>query len=172
MHPKHYTAIEMLRDGRPLEIRGVKPTDAAELLGAVGRMSDESIYRRFFAPKRRFSQQETAYYLDVDFVKHVALVAILTEHGRPTIVGGARYVVAEPGTAEVAFAVDDQHQGQGVGGLLLKHLVAIARHSGLQTLSAEVLASNSAMLKVFHKSGLRTSTTRDQGIAHVTLALS
>ena len=57
---------------------------------------------------------------------HVALVAVLNEQERPAIVGGARYIVTAPGAAEVAFAVDDAHQGRGIGGLLMRHLVTIA----------------------------------------------
>jgi L-amino acid N-acyltransferase YncA len=105
-------------------------------------------------------------------VDHVALVAVLEEDSHPVIVGGARYVVTAAGTAEVAFAVDDAHQGQGIGALLMKHLAAIARESGLQQLVAEVLPGNTAMLKVFEKSGLRTSAQREHGVLHVTLDLS
>jgi len=65
--------------------------------GAVGRMSDESIQRRFFAPKRHFSAHEVEFFVNVDFTSHVALVAVLTEQERPAIVGGARYIVIGPG---------------------------------------------------------------------------
>ena len=99
-------------------------------------------------------------------------MAVLEEDGRAIIVGGARYVVSKPGAAEVAFAVDDGHQGQGIGGLLMKHLTALARQSGLEELFAEVLPNNTAMLKVFEKSGLAMSTKREDGVVHVTLRLS
>jgi acetate kinase len=167
-----YSATETLRDGRRVEIRALKPTDRDELLGTIGRMSDESIYRRFFSFKRRFSEQEAAYFLNVDFVNHVALVAVLEEDSHPAIVGGARYVVSRPGIAEVAFTVDDAHQGQGVGAQLMKHLAAIARRCGLQQLIAEVLPNNTPMLKVFEKSGLSMSTQREHDVMHVTLRLS
>lgn len=167
-----YSAAETLRDGRTIEIRALKPTDRDELRQTIGRMSNQSIYRRFFSAKRNFSDQEVAYYVDVDFVNHVALVALLEEKAHYSIIGGARYVVSEPGTAEVAFAVDDAHQGQGIGTLLMKHLVGIARLSMLRALFAEVLQSNLAMLKVFEKSGLIVSTQQEQGVVHVNLKIS
>jgi RimJ/RimL family protein N-acetyltransferase len=102
----------------------------------------------------------------------VALVAELEEDGRGVIIGGGRYVLVEPGKAEVAFAVVDRYQEQGVGTALMRHLVAIARHVGLEELTAEVLADNISMLKVFEKSGLRVRTTRDAGVIHVALRLS
>jgi GNAT superfamily N-acetyltransferase len=172
MELSRYSSTERLRDGRPLEIRALRPADRDELLAAVPRMSDESMYRRFFSLKRHFSDRELDYYTKVDFVNHVALVAVLGDHGGPAIVGGARYVVTEPGTAEVAFTVDDAHQGLGIGSLLMKHLVAIARHAGLKQLVAEVLAGNAAMLKVFEKSGLHASAKRERETLHITLELS
>ena len=167
-----YSAIETLRDGQPIEIRALRPDDRAGLLAAVARSSDQSLRRRFFAAKRSFSDNEIDYFLDIDFIDHVALVAALNEAGRTTIVGGGRYVLVQPGTAEVAFAVVDEFHGQGIGAALMRHLVAIARDAGLDTLIAEVLADNSPMLKVFEKSGLPCSTKRDAGVVHVSLALT
>jgi GNAT superfamily N-acetyltransferase len=172
MDPAQYSATETLRDGRPVEIRALQPSDRAELLSAVARMSDQSIYRRFFSPKRHFADREVASYVDIDFVGHVALVAVVSENGRPTIIGGARYVVSGPGSAEVAFAVVDGYQGQGIGRLLMKHLVALARQAGIEQLVAEVLPHNTPMLKVFERSGLTTSMKREHGAVHVVLSLS
>jgi len=172
MQAAAYSAVEALRDGSRIGIRALKPTDRDELLGTMSRMSDESIRRRFFAPKRHFTEREIDYYLNVDFVDHVALVAVLNADGQTPIVGGCRYIVTEPGVAEIAFAVDDQHQGRGIGGLLMKHLAAIARESGLRELTAEVLPSNSPMLAVFEKAALETTTRRVGDVVHVTLRLA
>jgi RimJ/RimL family protein N-acetyltransferase len=166
-----YSAVEVLRNGGQIEIRSLRPDDRTELLAAVDRSSAQSLYRRFFAVKRGFTEQEETFFLNVDFVKHVALVAVAEEDGRPVIVGGGRYIVSEPGKAEVAFAVVDQYQGQGVGGALMQHLAVIARGAGLQELVAEVLPDNISMLKVFEKSGLRISTKRESGVVHVVLRL-
>ena len=107
-----YSAVEPLRDGRRVEIRALKPDDREGLVAAVGRASDQSLYRRFFGAKRDFSEREIAFFLNVDFVNHVALVAVLEEDGRPVIIAGGRYVVVQPGKAEVAFAVVDRYQGR------------------------------------------------------------
>lgn len=167
-----YSATETLRDGGRIKIRALKPTDRDELHRAVDRMSDESIYRRFFVPKRQFSEREIDFYLNVDFVKHVALVAVLNVEGRSLIVGGCRYIVTQPGVAEVAFGIDDAHQGRGIGGLLLQHLALIARESGVRELVAEVLPGNTPMLSVFKRAGLEMTTKRNGGVVDVTLRLS
>ena len=166
-----YSAFETLRDGRRVEIRALRPDDRADLIAAVGRSSAQSLYRRFFAVKRSFTKSEIDYFLNVDFVNHVALVAIVDEHGAPVIAGGARYVVVEPGKAEVAFAVVDQYQGLGLGAALMHHLAAIAREAGLKELIAEVLPDNSPMLKVFEKSGFPLSMKREPQVVHITLRL-
>jgi GNAT superfamily N-acetyltransferase len=164
LEPTKYEAVETLHNGRQFRVRALRPNDGAGLLSAVNQSSAESLYRRFFSPKRNFTEDEVAYFMDVDFVDHVAL-------GRGVIIGGGRYVLVEPSKAEVAFVVVDRYQGQGVGTALMRHLAAIARQVGLKELTAVVLADNISMLKVFEKSGLRVRTTRDAGVFHVALGL-
>jgi len=167
-----YAASERLRDGRRVAIRALRPNDEAALTEAVEGLSAESLHRRFFAVKRNFSDREKAFFLHVDFVNHVALVAEIADGPDVKIIGGARYVVSSLGSAEVAFAIVDEFQGQGLGTLLMRHLLTLARAGGLDTLVAEVLAENAAMLKVFEKSGLQLQTKRDAGVVHVQMKIS
>jgi len=167
-----YSAIESIRDGRRVEIRALRPDDRDALRIAVGRASTQSLYRRFFGVKRHFSEQEIEFFTNIDFVRHVALVVVAEEGGGPAVIGGARYIVVQPGTAEVAFAVVDQYQGQGVGKALMRHLATIGRGAGLKELIAEVLPENMAMLKVFEKSGLPLHMERTPQVVHISLRLS
>jgi RimJ/RimL family protein N-acetyltransferase len=166
-----YSAIETLRNGKRIEIRALKPQDREGMLAAVSRTSSDSLYRRFFAVRRHFTETEESFYLNTDFISHVALVALTEENGQPIIVGGGRYVVAQPGQAEVAFTVVDKYQGQGVGAALLRHLTAIARQAGLRELIAYVLPDNRAMLKVFEKSGLKYTAQRESNAINVKIGL-
>ena len=168
LDPASYSAAEALRDGRQVEIRALRPTDADGLKAAVARISSESLYRRFFGPKRFFSEKEVAHFTNVDFVTHIALVAVAGSE----IVAGGRYFIARPGAAELAFAIVDEFQGQGLGTALLRHLIAIARSSGLNELVANVLPDNRAMLAVFQNCGLSVTTRREHGVVNVTLQLS
>ena len=167
-----YSACEKLRDGRPIEIRALRPDDEAGMLAAIDRTAAESRRRRFFVTKRGFSETEKAFFLNVDFVSHVALVATLDEGGRQTIVGGGRYIVTEPGRGEVAFVVVDAYQGQGIGAMLTRHLVNLARTAGLKELEADVLPENAAMRKVLGKFGFRTSRSDDPQVVHMTVSLT
>ena len=166
-----YEAVETLRDGRQATIRALRPGDRDGLLEAVASSSTKSLYRRFFSPKRAFTEAEIAFFLNVDFVEHLALVVVSRDGGRPTIVGGARCIVVQPGSAEVAFAVVDKCQGQGVGAALMKHLAHVARQVGIKELVAEVLSDNFPMLKVFKKSGLPLSAKQKDGVVHIVLKL-
>lgn len=164
--------MDMLRDGRPVEIRALRTDDRPNVLAAVARASPRSLFRRFFAPKKKLTDQELDRLLTVDFVNHVALVAVVDENEKRSIVGGGRFIVVQPGKAEVAFAVIDPYQGQGIGTILMRHLGAIAQKAGLRTLIAEVLAENIPMLTVFAHSGYPMVKTSEADVVHVSLDIS
>ena len=171
MTAANYSVREQLRDGRPLEIRALRPSDEADMLAAIDRTGAASLQRRFFVTKRGFSEKEKAFFMNTDFVNHVALVAVIDEAGSPAIVGGGRYVVTKPGEAEVAFVVIDAFQRQGIGALLTQHLAGLARAAGLRELVAEVLPENMAMRRVLGKFGFRAARSLDPQVIHLTLPL-
>jgi RimJ/RimL family protein N-acetyltransferase len=164
-------AVEFLRDGRRIEIRALGPDDRAKMLAAFAQLSPQSVHRRFFGGKKEFSESEKAFYLNPDFADHGALVATVEQGDGDAIVGGARYVVVQPGIAEIAFAVTDEFQGHGIGATLMRHLVLLAGRAGLKQLVADVLPENAAMLKVFANSGLVIATRFDRGVLHLRIDL-
>jgi ribosomal protein S18 acetylase RimI-like enzyme len=171
LDPADFSAVELLPDGRRVEIRALKPDDRSEFLAAIDRTSVGSLYRRFFSFRRDFTPQEVAFFLDVDFVSQVALVAVVEEAGQNAIVGAARYIVTQPKRAELAFAVIDQYQRLGIGKALMRHLVAIARDAGLAEVRAEVLPDNIAMLKLLEQSGHSITMRRGRSVVEVTVRL-
>jgi ribosomal protein S18 acetylase RimI-like enzyme len=166
-----YSVKERLRDGRELEIRALRPEDQADMLAAIARTGTQSLQRRFFASKRGFSDREIAFFMNIDFVNHVALVALVAENGECIIAGGGRYIVLEPGRAEVAFLVVDGYQGQGIGSALTRHLADLARQAGLKQLVADVLPENTAMLKLFKRLGFTPGPRREPQVIHLVLPL-
>ena len=166
-----YLASDHLRDGRRVEIRALRPDDRSDMLAAIGRTSMQSLQRRFFVPKKGFSEQEIAFFLDIDFESHAALIAQIDEAGRRAIVGGSRYVIVQPGQAEIAIIVVDAYQGQGMGTILLRHLVILAHGAGLKELVAEVLPENSAMLKLLKKFNFKTASGGSSEVIHLALRL-
>ena len=171
-----YSSTEPLRDGRSITIRAIRPDDKGSLVDGLSRVSSQSLYLRLFSGKRNFSDEEMRQITAVDFVNVVALVAVLEKDGVERIVGGGRYIrIGASGNgqnAEVAFLIDDAHQGLGIGSRLFKHLVTIARQSGITHFEAEVLPSNAPMLGLFARSGLPIQKTLTGGSVHVTIQLA
>jgi GNAT superfamily N-acetyltransferase len=169
---QRYTADAMLRDGKALRVRAIRPDDKQALQDGLHRLSLESSYFRFFRPKHDLSPAELVYLTEVDFDRHVALVAIADDP--PLVVGVGRYIVCdeEPSrVAEIAFAVDDAHQGLGIATILLRHLAGIARTAGVVGFRARVLAENRKMLEVFSHSGLPQRRTRDGTVVDIEISL-
>ena len=139
-------------------------------------MSADSIYRRLFTAKKNITADGLKKITEVDSVNVVALVAVLEKDGNDQIVGGGRYIRSGTfGTgqkAEVAFLVTDSFQGLGLASLIFKHLVTIARESGITQFEAEVLPSNEAMLKVFTRSGIPVTRTATRDSVHVLMDLT
>jgi GNAT superfamily N-acetyltransferase len=165
-----YVAEETLRDGRRITIRAQRPDDLEAIRSAARLTSERTRYLRFFAPRNSLSENEIAFFMAPDFVNHVALMAFVEESGKPVVVGGGRFIVARPGSAEIAFFVVDAFHRLGIGSLLMRHLAILGRAAGLAEFVAEVLPENAPMLGVFGKCGLPMTTKRSDGVIHVTLA--
>ncbi len=150
----------LLRDGKTAHIRPIRSDDAELLVEFYSRVSDESKYYRFFSPMPNLSDRDVKRFTEVDHVTRVALV--LTTAGQMMAVG--RFDVIEPGRAEVAFLVEDVHQGRGIGQLLLEHLAQAGRERGVERFVAEVLPDNHAMIHTFKDAGYRVASAFDDGV--------
>lgn len=173
---RNYRSIDELLDGRSVVIRAIQPEDKTFLQEEMKHLSARSRYFRFMTPKKELSEKELVYFSEVDFERHVALVACLPVDDQEIPVGTGRYIMgsdseATPG-AEVAFDVEDEYQGLGVATILLKHLAIIARASGIDEFLAVVLSENRRMLEVFRHSGLPMEAEQaPDGITEVKLRL-
>ena len=158
--PRHWEADVLLRDGRVAHIRPIRPSDAELLVEFYSRVSPESKYYRFFTPMPELSEKDIARFTQVDYTDRVAF--ILTVGAKMIAVG--RYDVVEPGQAEVAFLVEDQHQGRGIGQLLLEHLAQAGRERGVDRFVADILPDNHAMIRTFRDAGYKIASDYDDGV--------
>jgi RimJ/RimL family protein N-acetyltransferase len=162
---------ERLRDGREIVVRPIRPDDRAELAAGMRRLSPESRYRRFFTPTSDLSESQLTYLTEVDHHDHEALVAVEpgTEHG----IGVARFIRSpeDRERAEVAVAVADSWQGQGVATALLDRLAERARAEGVRRFSAEILAENRPMLELIEEVGPVTTKQYEHGSVEVEVEL-
>jgi RimJ/RimL family protein N-acetyltransferase len=172
--PRNYLARETLKDGTEVNVRAIRADDGPRILDAFEMLDRESIYRRFFSPKKELSDAELKQLTEVDFGKVSALVVTTQRDGVETLLGGGRYAVEagdRPQSAELAFLTGGAYRGQGIASLLLRHLTLLAREVGLSRLEADVLAENQSMLNVFRRSGWPLTQRREGNVVHVTLAL-
>ena len=171
---RHYEAKETLRDGRVITIRAIRPEDGGSFADAFARLEHETIYTRVFAHKERLTDEEVRRLTAVDFAHEVALVATCAAQDGEAIIAGGRYIVCDTAgrQAEVAFTVRDDFHGLGIAGRLLEHLVRIGRDRGIAQFVADVLPRNTAMLRVFARSGLPMTQSRADGVVHVSLVLA
>lgn len=172
----NFSAAELLRDGRRVTIRAIRPGDRGLVIDALRNVGPDSLYRRFFSNRTKFTDDELKRATDVDFADVVALVAVMEQAGGDRIVGGGRYLrtgASGPGQrAEVAFLIDDDHQGLGIGSRLFRHLAAIAQSAGIAQFEAEVLPANQGMLRLFSRSGYPVAKAASPEAVHLTIDLT
>jgi RimJ/RimL family protein N-acetyltransferase len=165
-----------LRNGSEVCIRSVRADDRDRLDRAFRNLDRESVYTRFFRYVMELTDADLKRATEPDPEHEVALVVTLGSGAQETIIAGGRYVASPPSdgerAAEIAFLVEEDFQGLGIAGLVLKRLVEIARGRGITCFEAEVLAGNRSMLRVFSRSGLPIKQRRDGGVVHVQLSLS
>jgi len=142
------------RDGTRLRVRPIEPWDKDLLRRTLERMSDDSRYRRFFAPVGTVREADLAYLTEVDHHDHEALVALEPETG--DAIGVARFVrnADDPRSAEVAVAVVDDWQAHGIGRGLLEMLADRAREENVTHFTALVQGDNRAAIDVLSKLGV------------------
>lgn len=169
-YPKHWEADVVLRDGSTMRIRPIDPSDAQALQQFHMAQSEQSQYFRFFAPINRLSDSDLRRFTRVDHSDRVALVMVdgpeILAVGRyDRLVGDERF--PDDDVAEVAFNVSDKVQGRGLGSILLEHLAAAGRESGIRKFVADVLPANTRMLRVFSDAGYDVEQRFDDGVVSV-----
>jgi acyl-CoA synthetase (NDP forming)/GNAT superfamily N-acetyltransferase len=171
-YPAHWEADVVLRDGGTARIRPITVDDAERLVSFYEQVSDESKYYRFFAPYPRLSAKDVHRFTHHDFVDRVGLAATIGGEFIATVrydrVGADGMPASAPSDeAEVAFLVQDAHQGRGVASALLEHIAAVARERGIRRFTAEVLPANVKMIKVFTDAGYTQKRSFEDGVVRL-----
>ncbi|AZM59632.1 MULTISPECIES: GNAT family N-acetyltransferase [unclassified Streptomyces] len=175
-YPAHWEADVVLRDGGTARIRPITVDDAERLVSFYEQVSDESKYYRFFAPYPRLSAKDVHRFTHHDFVDRVGLAATIGGEFIATVrydrIGTDGAPASGPADeAEVAFLVQDAHQGRGVASALLEHIGAVARERGIRRFAAEVLPANTKMIKVFTDAGYTQKRSFEDGVVRLELDL-
>nr|WP_235916196.1 bifunctional GNAT family N-acetyltransferase/acetate--CoA ligase family protein [Spelaeibacter cavernicola] len=179
--PEHWRADVLASDGGVVTLRPIMPSDAERVVAFHGGLSERTRYLRYFGPYPTMSPRDVEHTTNVDHRNRVALVAVLGDqiiaiglYERLSDAGGNAVEPddAAPGrSAEVAFVVADDHQGRGLGSILLEHLAGAAAENGIEVFVAEVLTQNRGMLTVFKEAGYQIRRTMDGSVLHLEFAI-
>ena len=171
-YPEQYEWKETTAHGLQIFIRPIKPEDAPMLLELFDNLSPESRYHRFFSPMKSLSRDMLVRFTQIDYDRHIGLVALGREQGEEKMLGVAR-VIMEPDrhNAEFSVAVGDRWQGKGVGRRLLERCLDTGRDYGIETVQGFVLAENTQMLKLCHELGFQVAKNGEANMYHLTIDL-
>jgi RimJ/RimL family protein N-acetyltransferase len=173
VYPEELETRVKLGDGTDVLLRPVKHTDDEQMKELFYSFSEHTLYLRFHRVLKEMPHRKRQMFVNIDYFQEMAIVAVVDVDGREEFVGSSRYMMDE-GTksAEVAFAVRDDWQGRGLGHLLFTSLARIAMDRNIHSFTADVLAENQAMLRVFRGGGFAMKTDREEGVIHVEIDLA
>jgi GNAT superfamily N-acetyltransferase len=162
----------VLRDGSIVLLRFADPGDHEALARFFHGLTIESLRRRFFGPCEPSDRLLDTFSTSSDPKQAATLLALRAIEGatRPIAVGS--YFRVDATTAEVAFAVDDRFQANGLGTMLLERLATLAAANGFTGFEAVTLTDNAPMLDMLQESGFEMRIQPERGVVTVHLSLT
>src|SRR4051812_4898832 len=152
----------LLSDGTTVHLRPIRPEDADGIVALHSRFSERTRYLRYFSAYPRIPPRDLERFVNVN---HHSREAFVVELGGDLIaVGRYERLGDQAHDAEVAFVVEDAHQGRGIGSVLIEHLIAAAREEGIEAFVADVLPTNQTMLRVFSEAGFQIQRAFEDGV--------
>ena len=169
-YPVHEERIVTLKKGVKIMIRPARAGDAGALEALFHRLSPDDVYTRFFRRVRSLTYRELQTLCNVNHETEVAFLAVTGPRENEEVVGSACYFLS-PTTnlAEVAFMISPEWQGGGVGTALQTRLVEYATSRGAHGFVADILPSNTSMLRLISRAPGTVMTSRDEDAVHVTV---
>jgi len=173
LYPAEINLHNSFKGDVKVRFRAIKPSDEEEMRRLFYRFSDQSVYYRYFAPLKTMPHSKMQGYVNIDFNRVMSIVGVVGESGQGHIIAEARFIRDEKDPrADVAFVVDEKYQGIGMAAYLYKLLIRLAKDRGIHYLTADVLATNKGMMKVFEKEGVPVTAKLDYGVYHLIIPLN
>ncbi|MEA2102718.1 MAG: GNAT family N-acetyltransferase, partial [Thermodesulfobacteriota bacterium] len=156
--------------GTEIQLRSIKPSDEEEMRHLFYRFSDQTVYYRYFASIKAMPHTRMQEYVNVDFNRTMSIVALAGQAGQEHIIAEARFVRhRDRPYGDIAFVVDENYQGLGIGSYLYNKLIHLGKQAGLKGFTADVLATNKPMMKVFEQGDLPVHANLDSGVYELTI---
>lgn len=172
-YPEELKRRIVLKDGTPVLLRPIRPSDATLKQHLFYALSKESVTTRFLGSLKAMPMKRVWPYVTVDYENEMAIVATIEEGGVETMIGIGSYVkIPRTETAEVSFLVRDDWQNKGLGTHLLNYMIEIASSKGIKSLIAWVSVNNPRMMHLFRKCGRPMRYKVEGDLYHVVIDLS
>lgn len=172
-YPSEIETRHTFKNNLNIRFRAIKPSDEDQMRRLFYRFSDKAIYYRYFSPIKTMPHEKMQEYVNVDYRDVLSIVALTGEPGQQTLIAEARFARhRNKPFVDIAFVVDENFQGFGIATHLYQMLAKLARERGAQGMTADVLASNRSMLKVFEKGPFPVQAKMEQGVYALTIDLT
>jgi acyl-CoA hydrolase/RimJ/RimL family protein N-acetyltransferase len=159
-----------LRDGRDVRLRPTRAADSGAMQELFFRLTADDVRSRFFQQLTSLTDEFAQHLCSVSYDDEMAFAAVVGPRERERIVATCCYYLdPSTGLADVAYIVDPEWQGAGLGTILHRRLVEYARARGIRGFTADVLVRNAAMLKVFERGDHTLTAEVDAGAYAVTM---
>ncbi len=147
-YPEKYETDITMKGGERLFLRPVLPTDIEKVKDFYDRLSERTKYLRFFIPKKEARADRVKKFTLVDYKKSMVIVALFNDE----LVGAARYDWdSEEECLELAETVRDDWQGKGLGTILFRYIIKIAKEEGYTEMTALILDENKNAFNILKK---------------------
>jgi acetyltransferase len=172
-YPLELESEALLRDGTRVLLRPIRPEDAPLEEAFIAALSPDTMRLRFLSAMRTLTPAMLARFTQIDYDREMAFVALAGDPAQPCEVGVGRYATLPDGkTCEYAIVLADAWHARGLGQIMMRRLVEVARSRGLETMVGDVLASNEPMLRLCAKLGFTAAPIPgDHGMRRVSLDL-
>lgn len=172
-YPRQYEVCTTTRSGLRLDIRPIQPEDAEIFVEFFKTLSPTSVYYRFFRHMKSLTPELLAMLTQIDYDRHLALVALDATTTPEKMLGVAR-VIGDPDLSHTEFSimVGDPWQGQGVGAALLLNLLRAAKKQGVEKVWGTVLRENTQMQRLGKKAGFAMKYNSEDGAYDLTIDLA
>ena len=172
LYPEKIACSHAFKGELTVRFRAIKPSDEDEMRRLFYRFSDQAVYYRYFSPVKTMPHVRMQEYVNVDYVNTMSIVGVVAESGLEKIIAEGRYVRRKDMDrpfADTAFIVDEDYQGRGIATFLFDLLIRVAREQGVEGFTADVLADNKSMLKVFEKAPFPVKAVLNYGAYELTI---
>jgi ribosomal protein S18 acetylase RimI-like enzyme len=173
LYPDKISCTHTFKGSLTVRFRAIKPSDEEEMRRLFYRFSDRSVYYRYFSPIKVMPHVKMQEYVNVDYNNCMSIVGFIEESGVERIIAEGRYVrLQDRPFADTAFVVDERYQGRGIASFLLDILISFAQEQGIRGFTADVLADNKAMIRIYEKSRYPIQAVVEFGVYRLTIPFS